>query len=162
MIRRSSRAGTTAVEMALITPLVLMLTVTVLELGWQMCVAAALDYGARRAARVGMTGTAVGNGPIATDTVRQSAIRSAILTSTGGLLVDGRLTVGMASFNSIAAAGAAITGGSDPGGAGQVVRYSLQYTEPLLTGSLASALLNRTQFVHTSTVMVINEPFSTN
>ena len=143
-------------------PLLVTLVLMVFEVGYQGAVAAALDYAAQRAARLGITGAVSANGPVASDAQRTAAIRSTILNFGLGLLTDAQLTVTESSFSSVAAASANSSGVTSPGSGGQVVRYDLSYAQPLLTGSFAATLLNRTQFVHTTSLLVVNEQFPTN
>lgn len=154
--------GNSALEMALLGPLLVTVLLMVFEVGYQCAVAAALDYGAQRAARIGITGGATGNGPPATSGQRQTAIRTAVLNFAGGLLADPKLTVTQSSFGSFAAASANLAPSSGPGSAGQVVRYDLTYVQPLLTGPFAASIFGRTEFIHSTSLTVVNEQFPTN
>ena len=159
MTFRHDEQGTTALELALCAPLLILFVLLVFEAGLQATVAAALDFGARRAGRLGITGAITANGPVATDAERRAALRAAVLSASGTLLVDGRLTLSQASYGTMAGAAAGKNAITGPGGAGQVVRYDLTYVQPLLTGSLAASVLQRTEFVHTSSIVVVNEQF---
>ena len=158
-ILRIGTRAVTAIEFAFLAPIVIILLSMVVEVGIQSTVAAALDYGARRASRLGITGALIPNGPVASDSAREAAVRQAVLSATGGLLVDSRLTITQSSFASVAAASSGTGAVSGPGGSGQVVRYDLSYVQPLIIGNLFATLLHRTEFNHRSTVLVINEPY---
>lgn len=160
--RRRHDAGNSGLELALLGPLLVTVLLMVFEVGYQCAVAAALDYGAQRAARIGITGASTANGPVASNGQRQTAIRNAVLNFAGGLLQDPQFTLTQSSFGSFAAASANLGPSSGPGAAGQVVRYDLTYVQPLLTGPFAASLFGRTEFVHSTTLTVVNEQFPTN
>ena len=171
MMRRPlGRRGTSALEFAFLAPVFLLMALGVIEVGLQGAVSAALNIGARSASRLGITG-GVGasgtNGAVASDSARVSAVKSAVLTASGGLLQDGRLTVTQQTFNTIADAAAGQNAASGPGGAGRFVRYTLTYLQPTFAGDwnkILSGLFHTSAsipatFTHTSTILVTNEPF---
>lgn len=94
--RRLGRRGTSAIESAILAPAFLLLALGTIEIGMQGTVPAALSIGTRVASRLGSPGTigaSGANGTVATDAARQTATRDAVLSASGGLLQDGRLTV---------------------------------------------------------------------
>ena len=147
--RRHGDRGTAAREMALVGPAFLLMVLMLFEFGFQAAIAAALDHGAVRAGRMGITGAITANGPVEEKReAREAALRTAVLAAGGGLLNDDRLVMTYGTVRG-------------PGGAGELVHYNLTYTQPLLTGSLAAAVLQRTELTHTSKVTVVNEVFPT-
>lgn len=156
--RRLGLRGTSALEFALLAPSVVMVILVCLEAGWQIAVGAALEYGAQRAARLGVVGSVVANGATAPDQARKSAIRALVLTSTGGMLHDSQLAdISTQSFAGFSAAGG--NGTSSPGAGGDVVRYKLTYVQPFIMGPLAETMTGLKSIEHTSTVVLTNEPF---
>ena len=112
-------------------------------------------------------GAAWHNGAVATDAAHQTATRDAVLSASGGLLQDGRLMVTQQACDTVANAAAWQNAASGPGGAGHFVRYTLTYQQPSCVGDWPTMLLSffgsssaiPATFVHTSTIMVTNEPF---
>jgi len=173
--RRLGERGTTAVEFAMLAPLMLILSLGVIEVGIQGAVSVALNLGARNASRLGTTGTigATGvNGAIASDAARLDAVRSKVLEPTGSFLVDGNLTVTQTAFGKVADLPSTAypngqNGVTGPGAAGRFVQYTFTYAQRTFSGDLtafltayfgnASAIPKA--FVHKSTILVTNEPF---
>ena len=152
--------GTTALEFAMLAPILFLIVAGVIEISAQATVAAALDFGARRASRMGVTGSIDGTGTMASDQMRTEALKSTVLSSSGGILTDDRLQLSQSSYGTAAdvSAGKNVTAG--PGKAGQLVRYELIYIQPLLSYSeFGVSWFPLTQFTHKSTVLVKNEPF---
>lgn len=164
MIAARRRRGSTAVEFGVAASVFCMLVLLIVETAYHMAIGAALDYGARDAARFGATGQT-------TDSTRPQQrlddIVLRVLAKTRPLLEFERLQVTTESFaapaNNPAApftqigAGEAGTEG-DAGDAFAIVRYNLTYRQPLLT-PFARILLQRADMVHTSVLIVKNEPF---
>jgi Flp pilus assembly protein TadG len=168
--RRLGERGVSSVEFAILAPVFLTLVLATIELGWQISVASALDFGARAAGRAGITGTA--SGVQDTAAKREDAIRKAVLAWSGSFLSDSQLlplceknydTIDNAR-NDTARCTSNASGTFGAGNGRQYVRYSLTYNSPLLTegitGGLVSAALGRSSFTFNSTVLVTNEPFS--
>jgi hypothetical protein len=158
------RLGATAVEFAVAAGVFCMLLLLIVETAYHMTVAAALDYGARDAARYGATGQS-------TDPTRPQQrlddIIERVLAKTRPILQFERLTVTAESFaapaNDPAAPFAQIGAGQpgalgDAGAAFAIVRYDLRYQQPLLT-PIARILLGRSSLEHRSVLIVKNEPF---
>jgi len=173
--RHLGQRGTSIVEFAVLAPTFLLIALGIIEVGMQGAISAALDIGARNARRLGTTGTvgsAGPNGTIASDADRQAAIKAAVLAATGGtpngLLDSSKLTITQQSFASVADAASGSNATSGPGSGKAYVRYTLTYAQPTYAGNWNTILTNLfgssaaipTVFVHTSTVLVTNEPFS--
>lgn len=162
--RRRSRRGSTAVEFAVTAGAFCMLLLLIVETAYHAAIGAALDYGARDAARYGATGQT-------TDATRPEQrlddIIARVLAKTRPLLEFERLTVMTESFAAPASnpaspftqivAGQPGTAGS-AGDAFAIVRYRLTYRQPLLT-PVARMILMRDELVHNTVLIVKNEPF---
>jgi Flp pilus assembly protein TadG len=162
--RRASRRGATAVEFAVTAGAFCMLVLLIVETAYHAAVGAALDYGARDAARYGATGqTSDPNRP----EQRLDDIIARVLAKTRPVLQFERLTVTTESFAAPAnnpaspftqiGAGQQGTLGS-AGDAFAIVRYRLTYRQPLLT-PISRILLMRNELVHSTVLIVKNEPF---
>lgn len=162
--RRASRRGSTAVEFAVTAGAFCLLVLLVVETAYHAAIGAALDYGARDAARYGATGqTTDVNRP----EQRLDDIIARVLNKTRPLLEFERLTVMTESFTAPAnnpAGGFAQIGAGQPGTPGSVgdafsiVRYQLSYRQPLLT-PVSRLILMRDEIVHSTVLIVKNEPF---
>nr|WP_282572041.1 TadE/TadG family type IV pilus assembly protein [Roseomonas acroporae] len=149
-------------EFGLVAPILLMLLLGLIEGGWQMLTAVALDFGARQASRFGALGTASPDwlpGPAPAS--REAALRQIVLYYGQGVLDPARLTVSLAAY---ADAGAlrtgtgAVTGSA--GGAAAMVTYQFDYTQPaFILAPLSRSLWGRSFFVHRAHTVVRNEPF---
>lgn len=164
LTRRRARGGATAVEFAVTAGVFCLLVLLVVETAYHAAVGAALDYGARDAARYGATGqTTDPNRP----QQRMDDIIERVLQKTRPILRFEHLTVTTESFSAPAnnpagpftQIGAGQPGSAgDPGDAFAIVRYQLTYRQPLLT-PFARILLGRSELVHTTVLIVKNEPF---
>ena len=148
-----------AVEFALVALATLTLLIMVMELSWQVATGAALDYGGREASRYAVTGSCSSAGLTGSVPTNRSALIATIVSqSTGSFLVSDRLSVTMSAYNSFAQYQNS-TGGSAGGGiGGNTVVYTLNYTQPYLTG-LAQTILGTSSLNHVITLVVQNEPF---
>jgi hypothetical protein len=123
-----------------------------------LVIGAALDQGARAAARFGATGATTPPGIFPPPPTQSDAVAAVVIYASGGLLNPLQLTVvtqsypGFATFNQ----GGPATPG--PGSGGQVVFYKFAYEQPFLTG-IAATIVGTTCIVHQVTVAVQNEPF---
>lgn len=138
-------------ELGLLGPPFLLLVFMMFEIGFQLTVSAALEFGVHQAGRRSMVETDTSN-----TTARASALKAAVLAASGGLLEGARLTVTPVNFDHVASTGAEARAGSAP--LKRNMRYDLTYDQPLLTGSLAETALNSSVFTHKSTVVVVDEP----
>jgi hypothetical protein len=144
------RRGTAALEFALCAlPLLLLLT-AILEFGWQLAINAGLEYGARHAARLGVTGASLGAG------TPEQALTRAVLRQVP-LLQPARFTLELRSWGELASIGDAARATGGMGGSGAVVEYRLSYSAPLLT-PLGRAGWGRT-IEHRAVVVVQNEAY---
>jgi hypothetical protein len=148
-------------------PIVLALAALLIEAGWQLATQAALEYGARQAARFGTTGTAVptslaGESPPPT---RAQAIAQLVAQAGHGIIDGSRLSVTVQSYAGFPVLGQAGAATPGPRAAGAVVQYALVYQQPYLTGFgqvvLGSFFHQATQalFLHHTNLVVQNEPF---
>jgi hypothetical protein len=162
--RHAARRGSAAVEFAVTAGAFCMLLLLIVETAYHAAIGAALDYGARDAARYGATGQT-------TDATRPQQrlddIIARVLAKTRPLLEFERLTVTTESFaappNNPASPFAQIGAGQPgtPGSAGDafaIVRYQLRYRQPLLT-PVARLILMRDELEHSTVLIVKNEPF---
>ena len=158
--RARGSAGVTALEFTLIVPVVLTLAALLIEAGWQLTTQAALEYGARQAARFGSTGSAVptslaGESPPPT---RAQAITQLVVRAGHGIIDGSRLSVTVQSYAGFPVLGQQGAATAGPGGAGAVAQYALVYQQPYLTG-FAQAVLGSSLQLHHANLVVQNEPF---
>ncbi len=156
-----SRSGTTALEFAIIGPVFIVVVLMVFDFAVQLAVDLALNYGTAAAARYAITGAVTGtNGSKGSNDTNDAAIRSIIVSSTGGLLVSSRVVITATSYSGPAsyAAGTGQVSGSN-GASGSVVVYSVTYDQPFLTALPAMVASTGTSIVHHATVIVQNEPY---
>lgn len=150
-----SRHGTTAIEFAIAAIPLLVLLIGIIELGWQLTTAAALDAAVLRASRFGITGQATTTGEPAGYTCRSQTIDWMIRSAAGGLFNLGTLNISLQSSSGV--------GGDSPvsgaGAGGQIVTYTVTYTQPFLTGAWVNLIGGSATLKHQSTVVVKNEPF---
>ena len=146
------RHGTTAVEFAFVAPVLVLLLMLVVEVGWQLAIDMALNIGVTSASRYGITGLGM------TEKTRDGTITSSAVTIAGGLLDPAYLTTTTKSYTTPAvyAAGGAASGTT--GASGQFVVYTYTYRANFLTG-FPAAIVGSTYFTHTATALVQNEPF---
>lgn len=154
-----SRRGTTALEFAIASVPFLMLFIGIIELAWQFTTAAALDAAVLRASRFGVTGQATTANEPAQYTCRSQTIAWIITSSTGGFLKGANLTVSTAAYgNASDLSGNTFASGAGTGG--QIVSYSVTYTQPFLTGVAWTNFVGGSGAItHRATVVVKNEPF---
>ena len=133
----------------------MLLVFMIFEIGFQLTVGAALEYGVHRAGRLSIIEASAS----ASGMARASTLKTAVLAATGGLLQEARLTVTPLSFDHVASMGAEAQANVGPNASKKIMRYELTYTQPLLTGSLAEVALNSSELTHSSTVVVVDEPF---
>lgn len=147
------RRGSILLEFALTGPMLLALTMTVVEGAWQALTAATLDIGAREASRFGATGAAAPEWlPPPAPATREEAIRRVVLWFGPHVLHQERLSI------RITAHGAGAAGQPGAGGAGEMVLYELAYEQPFLS-PLPALLLGRASLEHSTRMIVRNEPF---
>lgn len=136
-------------------PLYLAAVVGVIETGWQLTIAAALDRATMQASRFGITGQATlpGDRPAC----RSETIPALIVRASGDILRRERLTVTLgAAPNASRLAEPPLPG---PGLGGQIATYSVAYTQPFAVLAALQPLGVPPQLVHRTTVVVKNELF---
>lgn len=183
MIRRvlTDRRGVTAVEFALVSPLVLLLMMAAIDLGYTLTVQQLLEASAREASRYGITGE------VPQGETRREVIRDIVERHTAGLVdmesldIDTRAYTAFENvgkpepFNDANGNGQRDSGESysdvngngqwdpdmgraDAGGSGDVVVYTLTYPQPVLIPYMASFYGTET-ITHRARAVVRNEPF---
>jgi hypothetical protein len=177
-----SRRGSTALEFALVAPLLILLCIATVEFGYVLTVQNLMDLAARKASRTGITGTTPSNGQ-----TREEMLRALVVDTGLGLIDPARLTIGITAYERFDSIGQPepcmdlngnrvcdptepftdVNGngrwGTDQGKAsagtgGQVVIYTLTYTNVPLTGMVA-ALVSQSPLTYSTRVVVRNEPF---
>lgn len=157
--RRIGRRASIILEFVLTAPLLLGLTMTVLEGAWQALTAATLDIGAREASRFGSTGAAAPDWlPPPAPASREDAVRRVVLWFGPHVLDQDRLSLRVTAYAGPAAMASPGPGQAGAGGAGETVLYELTYRQPFLS-PFPALLLGRTSLDHTSRMIVRNEPF---
>ena len=124
MVRRlRDTAGTSILEAAIITPLLLLLTISIVDFGALFYVYLALENGVSQATRFGVTGNLMDDpASPGTPLSRDSSIKLAMRQSTPTLTIpDSAFT-----FSHMAVGGASWVGGS--GGANELAKVSVGYT----------------------------------
>lgn len=146
-------------------PAVLMIAVAC-EVGWQMAAAAALDYGATRAARFASTGSTTL--PYSTESAsgcRTALIPIVVADATNGFLRKERLTWSATSYPNYAAAEAGQGGTTGAGKGGQTVSYAFSYEQPYLFANVVAKLLpqlaeQKDARTYRVNLIAKNEPFT--
>lgn len=151
------RRGIAASEFGVLFPAFLLAAIGVVEIGWQMTVAAALDRATLRAGRFGMTGQAAPAGAPAGMSCRSQSIPWLISNSTGGVLRPERLSVTLGAAASAARLGEPPVPG--PGLGGEVVTYTVTYAQPFLSGAWLALVGAPEEIVHRASLVVKNEAF---
>ncbi len=183
MIRRvlTDTRGVTAVEFALVSPLVLLLMIATVDLGYTLTVQQLLEASAREASRYGITGE------VPQGQTRQEVIRDIVERHTAGLVDMERLDIDTLAYTAFENVGKPEPfddangngqrdsgesysdvngngqwdpdmGRSDAGGSGDVVVYTLTYPQPVLIPYMAPFYGTDT-FTHRTRAVVRNEPF---
>lgn len=150
---RRDRRGATAVEFAVVGAAFFTLLLLLLEVCWQMAVAAALESGARRASRWTVTGQAAPPGY-----TKATYANDLILRGAGLQLDPVSLTVTTQSYPDFASVGQAGKGRDGPGGPGEILRYSVAYDSRLLT-PIAQALVPGGVIQIRFVMLAKNEPY---
>lgn len=162
-VRRSwrDRRGTTALEFAIVGPVFIALMLMAFDFAVQLAVDLALNYGTAAAARYAITGAITGtSGSGGSNATNNAAIANVIVSSTGGWLNLSRVMVTATSYanpGSYAAGTGKVSGSNGVGG--NVVVYSISYTQPFLTGMAALVGSTSTSITHQTTIVVQNEPY---
>jgi Flp pilus assembly protein TadG len=154
---RRCRKGASGVEFGLLLPAFLMAAIGIVEVGWQLTVASALDRATAKASRFGVTGQATRAGAPAEFTCRSQTIPWIITNTAKRVLTPDRLQVTTGAHNSASSMGLPPTAGAGTGG--QVVTYAVTYTEPFMSGVWLRLIGGPEYLVHRATIVVKNEAF---
>lgn len=154
------RRGVTSLEFAAAAGTLMLLLLASMEASFQLATGMALEWGAGRASRFGMTGAAAPRGAEATDRppCRSASIPLIVTQSTAGFLRASDLTVETRAFPDMAQAQTGAAGDPGAGTGGQVVRYTFAYRRPFLT-PVATLITGRAEHIHRVELLVQNEPF---
>nr|WP_158287588.1 TadE/TadG family type IV pilus assembly protein [Falsiroseomonas bella] len=155
--RPGRRRGSAAAEFGLLLPAFLMAAIGVVEVGWQLAVASTLDRATAKASRFGITGQQTRAGAPAEIACRSQAIPWIIADAGGRILSPERLQVTTGAHAAASAMNTPPTAGAGRGG--QVVTYSVTYTEPFMSGVWLRLLGGPEHLVHRATIVVKNEAF---
>ncbi len=156
MARTLGSHGVTSIEFAMVSAVFITMMLLTMEVCYDLAIGAALDFGGRAGARFGSTGAL--SLPGSGGTSRVAAIQGVVIQTAGGLLSAANLGMTESSYVNIAALNAGLGGVDGPGGASQFVSYTLTYTQPWLVG-LTVGLTGNANLIHTSSIVVLNEPF---
>jgi hypothetical protein len=176
-----SARGVTAIEFAMIAPVLILLTLGTVDVGYTLTVKRLLEASAREASRFGITGS------VPDDQTREAEIRDIVERTLIAPDVAQRLTVTVRAYKSFDNIGQPepfddtnANGVRDPGepytdvngngswdsdmgvpaagGSGDVVVYTLTYPQPVLVPFMARIYGNDT-ITHRARAVVRNEPF---
>lgn len=142
--------GVSALEFALISPVLLTLTMGAVELSLVSYAQAVMESATFNAARLGKTGFVAGS-------TRQEGIINMIVTRSNGLLQASKFVVTSSSFASFAGSGG--TGTNGLGNAGEVVVYNISYPWKVSTPLIGKLFGSQATVNLTTRAVVKNEPF---
>ncbi|PWS38196.1 hypothetical protein DFH01_02540 [Falsiroseomonas bella] len=157
MTRPGSR-GVASAEFSFLFLAILAVVIGLVEVTWQATVAAALDRATLRASRFGVTGQATRPDTPAGITCRSQTVRWLVANATGSILTPARIQVTTGAHDSAVDLGVAPPVAGE-GTGGQVVTYTVLYTEPFLTGAWLRVIGGPEHVVHRAAVVVKNEAF---
>lgn len=151
--RRDGVAGATAVEFTIVSSALVLTLIAMLEIGWQLAVAGALEFGVREAAQLCATGGSCSRESFADEIARRGAILDRV-----------RLTVSAQTFVGETWPGSAdrcrfdLSSELPPMRGSDIVRFCVSYSQPWMTR------LDRLWSVndgvqHRVVALVRNEPF---
>jgi len=124
-------AGSNLVEAALLTPLLVLLTLAVVDFGGLFYCYLALEHSVSEASRYGITGNVM-NDPSGSAMTRQASIMAAARNATPLTLADGNF-----SFSHMAPGSSSWSGGT--GGPGDIDKVTVTYNWTLMTPLLRMA-----------------------
>lgn len=159
----NDRKGVTAIEFALIAPILFLLTFGIIEYSLVMFTSSAIESATHIGSRLGKTGyvdpaaPTPGPAPI----TRENYIRQLIRARVGRLINYSNLIIESKVYPTLPAANGSP---GDPtgslGGGGQVVEYTVRYKWPILTPIMKQFLGDQDgNFNIVSTMLVRNEEF---
>lgn len=156
----TAQAGASAVEFALVGPLLIALLIGMAEFARVATTQVLLEGAARDASRYGITGSTTPGLPPMSQAEREAQIKNVIAKETVGLVDMTKITIQIKAYSDFDDVGS--PGGKDGAGAAdEVVVYTLTYDQPLIT-SLFAGLVKRSAIRHEARVVVRNEPFASN
>jgi Flp pilus assembly protein TadG len=139
--RLKSTKGTNLLEMALVLPLLLLITLSIIEFGAMFYAYLALENGVSQATRFGITGATTGT------LSRQDSIKAAMRDATPTLtLADSAFT-----FNYMPQGGSAWLSG--PGGPGDLEKVTVNYTWDFMTPLIRPFFTNGQLQIQVSSAM---------
>src|SRR3954463_16591729 len=133
ILRRVLRdcTGSNLVEAALITPLLVLLTLAIVDFGSMFYVYLALEHGVSEASRFAITGNVLTD-PSGAAMTREASIKAAMRNATPLTITDGQFT-----FSHKAPGGGGWSGGT--GGPGDIDKVTVTYTWSMMTPLLRMA-----------------------
>jgi Flp pilus assembly protein TadG len=163
MVRRNlfrDRSGASAVEFAMIAPLLIFILVSIFELGTLALISSGLDTAVNDISRLIRTGQP---GPVSA-----ASFEDMVCTRMGGNVTDcmTRMTVSVSKFGAFTSANSFATtppdSSFDKGGAGDIIVVKVDYTWPIISPMLAPSFPSTAPFQLTisSRAAFKNEPFS--
>ncbi len=150
-------AGASALEFALVGPLLISLLIGIAEFGRVVTTEILLQGAARDASRYGATGSVIPGQPPLSEAARETQIKNIIARETAGLVDMTKLGIAMTAYGDFSDIGNS-PGQKGAGGSDDVVLYTLTYDQPLIT-SLFAGLVKMGAIHHQASVVVRNEPF---
>jgi Flp pilus assembly protein TadG len=141
-------SGNALIENAIILPLLLLLTFSVIDFGLVFYAYLALENGASQATRLGVTGNVLDD-PLnpGTKLSRDASIKLAMRNATPTLTIDDT----MFAFHSMPAAGGAWTNGS--GGPTDIEKVTISYTWKFFNPVMSAFFTNRQMLIQVDSVM---------
>ncbi len=126
--RLSDEAGANLIEAALVTPLLLLLTFSIVDFGTIFYVHLALENGVSQATRYGVTGNQMADPDNDGELLsREDSIKTAMRNATPTLTLDDDAF----TFSHLPVGGASWQAGA--GGAGDITKVTVRYTWPVMT-----------------------------
>jgi Flp pilus assembly protein TadG len=155
----AARQGTTAVEFALLSPVIFFGLMALTEFGLMIGAQQLLENAAFNASRLAKTGYAAA-GQTQAQTVNQILVNE--LSSYGTLINSANVTMTEADYGSFSSASGG-GGASGYGASGQIVAYTITYPWKTFTPMICSAFgsaCNAQGYINlNSTIVVKNEPY---
>lgn len=155
--RLSSQKGVTAVEMALVAPVFIMIFMGIMEISLMMLTQHMMENATFNASRLGKTGYAVEG------KTQEETVVDALTTELSSLtpLVDmDKFTFTYTSYGSLSDIGKEETGTAGLGEAQEVVVYTVSYPWKFFTPLIGDLMGNENRIVTlTSRLVVRNEPY---
>lgn len=154
--RQDSQKGTTAVEMALIAPVVFLLLMGTVEMSLLLLTQHLLESATYNASRLGKTGYVTAG--LTQDATVKARLMSAL--GNGSMFIDtAHVTFSAASYSSLGSLGSG-SGTAGYGSTGDIVVYTVSYPWKLFTPLMAQIIGDNDGYITLSARMVVkNEPY---